>query len=115
MDRPVHRVNRREHMKQLYLRQRGMMMASTVRRLLERVRVHDGRSILHMDVRKKRNAAIVRNKEYRQQPLHIFNHRFPHPVLPLFLGQRYYNFFNCFGLCIFALLKQKRNAYELVT
>lgn len=115
MDRPVHRVNRREHMKQLYLRQRGMMMASTVRRLLERVRVHDGRSILHMDVRKKRNAAIVRNKEYRQQPLHIFNHRFPHPVSSLFRGQRYYNFFNCFVLYIFALLKQKRNSYELVT
>ena len=31
-------------------------MASTVRRLLERVRMHDGRTMLHMDVRKKRDA-----------------------------------------------------------
>lgn len=115
MDHPVHRMNRREHMKQLYLRQRGMMMASTVRRLLERVRMHDGRTMLHMDVRKKRDAAIIRDKKYRQQPLYIFNHRFPHPVSSLFRGQRYYNFFNCFVLCIFALLKQKRNSYELVT
>ena len=51
-------------MKQLYLRQRGMMMASTVRRLLERVRMHDGRTMLHMDVRKKRDTAIIRNKKY---------------------------------------------------
>ena len=78
-------------MKQLYLRQRGMMMASTVRRLLERVRMHDGRTMLHMDVRKKRDTAIIRNKKYRQQPLY------------------------CFVLYIFALLKQKRNSYELVT
>lgn len=92
MDRPVHRMNRREHMKQLYLRQRGMMMASTVRRLLERVRMHDGRTMLHMDVRKKRDAAIICDKKYRQQPLYIFNHRFPHPVSSLFRGQRYYNF-----------------------
>ena len=66
-------------------------------------------------MRKKRDAAIIRNKKYRQQPLYIFNHRFPHPVSSLFRGQRYYNFFNCFVLCIFALLKQKRNSYELVT
>ena len=83
-------------------------MASTVRRLLERVRMHDGRTMLHMDVRKKRDAAIIRDKKYRQQPRYIFNHR-------LFRGQRYYNFFNCFVLCIFAFLKQKRNSYELVT
>ena len=87
MNRPVHHVNRREHMKQLYLRQRGMMMASTVRRLLERVRMHDGRTMLHMDVRKKRDAAIIRNKKYRQQPLYIFNHRFPHPVHRYFVGK----------------------------
>jgi len=55
-------------------------------------------------VRKKRDAAIIRDKKYRQQPLYIFNHRFPHPVSSLFRGQRYYNFFNCFVLCIFALL-----------
>lgn len=52
-------------------------MASTVRRLLERVRMHDGRTMLHMDVRKKRDTAIIRNKKYRQQPLYIL--KFPTP------------------------------------
>ncbi len=59
-------------------------MASTVRRLLERVRMHDGRTMLHMDVRKKRDTAIIRNKKYRQQPLYILT------IVSLTLYHRYF-------------------------
>lgn len=88
MDRPIHRVNGREQVEQLYLGQGAMMVAGAIRRLLERVGVYDGRPMLHMDVRKKRYATVVRNEKYRQQPLYIFNHRFSHSRLSLFQARR---------------------------
>lgn len=59
-------------------------MASTVRRLLERVRMHDGRTMLHMDVRKKRDTAIIRDKKYGS------NHFIYLTIVSLTLYHRYF-------------------------
>ena len=49
-DRPIHRVDRRKDMEELDFRQRAMVMAGSICRTLERVRMNDRRPLLDMDV-----------------------------------------------------------------
>lgn len=83
MDNPVLHMDSRQQMKQLDFRKRRVMMASTVRRLLERVRMDNRRAMLDMDVHKQRNTAVVHYKKCRQQPFHIFCHYLFH-ITPVF-------------------------------
>lgn len=52
MDSPVLHMDSCQQMEQLDFRKRRVMMASTVRRLLERVRMDNRRAMFDMDVHK---------------------------------------------------------------
>lgn len=50
------------------------MMACAIGRFFKRMRMDNSRTMLYMSMHKHRNAAVVHNKAYRQQPFHIFYH-----------------------------------------
>lgn len=83
MDNPVLHMDSRQQMEQLDFRKRRVMMASTVHRLFERVRMDNRRAMLDMDMHKQRNAAVVHYKKCRQQPFHIFCYCLFH-ITPVF-------------------------------
>ena len=53
-------------------------MARPVGGFLERMGVYDGRPLLHVYMGKERHAAVIRDKQHRQQPPHISHHRLSH-------------------------------------
>lgn len=63
----IHGFNRREHMKQLELCQRIVMVEIIVRCFLEWVRVDYRSAILNVDVHKRGDAAVIGNKQHQQK------------------------------------------------
>lgn len=74
MNCPIFHMDSSQQMEQLYFGKGVVMMRLTIRRTLEGMGVHNGNAIFHMDVHIKRNAAVIRDKEHRQQPFQIFCH-----------------------------------------
>ena len=67
MDCSVLHMDSRQQMEQLDFRKRRVMMADTVCRLLEWVRMDNCHAINHMDVGKECNTCQIRYKKYRQE------------------------------------------------
>ena len=65
MDGSILHMNSRQQMEQLDFRKRRVMMADTVCRLLEWVRMDNCRAILNMNMHEQRNTAIVHYKKCR--------------------------------------------------
>lgn len=66
-----------------------MIMARSIRRTLKRMGMDNGSTMLDMDVHKQGDAAVIPNKEYQQQPFHIFRHCLFHAVPCSIRAQRY--------------------------
>ena len=67
MDNSIGRYDCGEHMIQLDLSQRAMLMLRSPIRSGKGMGMHDGCALLNMNVRKKRDAAVIGNKQQRQE------------------------------------------------
>lgn len=67
MDNSIGSYNCGEHMIQLDLSQRAMLMLRSPIRSGKGMGMHDGCALLNMNVRKKRDAAVIGDKQQRQE------------------------------------------------